>query len=171
MAEPDDPGSFKRLGRRAGHAVFPPPPLKFRTAGFPQYGFKPEFGGNLRRSTLGLYAASSPASPPALWPFRASWTKPVREPIPRAIRSRGPWLASRLYCPARSSLTMASSEPLGLSCRLMYSRAGLCHCGQGRKVPHFYLRVLHSVPSPLPRRIGRLHLAVASPTVVAFAAF
>ena len=29
-----------------------------------------------------------------------------------SLRSRGPWLASGLCCPAGSSLTMASSEPL-----------------------------------------------------------
>jgi hypothetical protein len=31
-----------------GTGVFPPPPLKFRMAGFPQYGFKPEFNRDLR---------------------------------------------------------------------------------------------------------------------------
>jgi hypothetical protein len=31
--------------------VFSPPPLKFRTAGFPQYGFKQEFDRDLRRSS------------------------------------------------------------------------------------------------------------------------
>jgi len=36
--------------------VFSPPPLKFRTAGSPQYGFKREFGDDLRQVTpLGLY--------------------------------------------------------------------------------------------------------------------
>jgi hypothetical protein len=30
--------------------VFSPPPLKFRTAGFPQYGFKQELDRDLRRS-------------------------------------------------------------------------------------------------------------------------
>jgi len=36
--------------------VFSPPPLKFRTAGSPQYGFKRELGDDLRQVTpLGLY--------------------------------------------------------------------------------------------------------------------
>src|SRR5277367_1266441 len=42
--------------------AFPLPPLKFRTAGFPQYGFKSAFGRDLRcRRTHagGLYAAMS----------------------------------------------------------------------------------------------------------------
>ena len=33
----------------------------------------------------------------------------------RTLPSRGPWLASRLYCPAGSTLTMTSSETLGSS--------------------------------------------------------
>jgi len=34
-------------------------------------------------------------------------------------RSSGPWLLGRLYCPARSSLTMATSAPLAATRRLM----------------------------------------------------
>jgi len=37
----------------------------------------------------------------------------------RTQRSRGPWLAGGLFCPARSWLTMASSEPLAPSRRLI----------------------------------------------------
>jgi hypothetical protein len=36
-------------------------------------------------------------------------------------RSRGPWLACGLYCPAGSSLTMASSEALDFTRRLILS--------------------------------------------------
>ena len=46
-------------------------------------------------------------------------------PIVRAFQSRGPWLANRFYCPAGSSLTMASSAPLHPSCRFMDYAAGL----------------------------------------------
>ena len=41
------------------------------------------------------------------------------------IPSRGPWLAGGLCCPARSMLTMASSEPLAATQTLMHSRLGL----------------------------------------------
>ena len=41
------------------------------------------------------------------------------------FRSRGPWLASGLYCPTGSDATMASSEALGPSRRFMYYPAGL----------------------------------------------
>jgi len=42
-------------------SVFPPPSLKFRTSGFPQYGFKLEFSSDLRQHATGLSAR--PASP------------------------------------------------------------------------------------------------------------
>jgi hypothetical protein len=42
------PMSMKRLGDALASSVFPAPPLKFRTAGFPQYGFKQEFDRDLR---------------------------------------------------------------------------------------------------------------------------
>ena len=49
----------------------------------------------------------------------------VRETAAMAHRSRGPWLACGLCCPAGSSLTMASSEALDSTCRLMDSSSGL----------------------------------------------
>ena len=63
--------SIKRMGRALGALVFPPPPLKFRTAGFPQYGFKREiramtFVGQHTR----LIHRASPGPCP-LWPRRA----------------------------------------------------------------------------------------------------
>lgn len=48
-------------------------------------------------------------------------------PLVLALSSRGPWLGDGLCCPATSRLTMASSEPLADSCRLMDSSAGLCN--------------------------------------------
>jgi hypothetical protein len=50
---PDNPMSMKRPGRRAPVApVFPSPPLKFRTSGFPQYGFKLDVEHDLRPEGL-----------------------------------------------------------------------------------------------------------------------
>jgi hypothetical protein len=48
--------------------TFPPPSLKFRTVGFPQYGFKREVHGNLRASVArsNLYAVQVRPSDP-LW--------------------------------------------------------------------------------------------------------
>ncbi len=91
--------------------TFPLPPLKFRTAGFPQYGFKPDVNRNLH--PLGLICGHQPKLRSTC--FRRS--ESATGAVTYALRSRGPWLAGRLSCPARSSLTMASSEPLGLSYR------------------------------------------------------
>ena len=44
--EPSREGAPGRLGQSFG---FPLPPLKFRTVGFPQYGFKWTVNGDLRR--------------------------------------------------------------------------------------------------------------------------
>jgi len=46
--------------------VFPSPPLKFRTAGFPQYGFKRDVESDLRHRTT--YTHPKPGSS-ALWPL------------------------------------------------------------------------------------------------------
>jgi hypothetical protein len=50
-----------------------------------------------------------------------------RQPCGR-FRSRGPWLARGLFCPAGSSLTMASSEALVSSRRLMVFGGGSLPC-------------------------------------------
>jgi len=82
----------------------------------------------------------------------------------RAIPSRGPWLPSGLYCPAGSSLIMASSEPLGLFHPLMNSRVapptqGPTSGGE-REVPQFTPWFYAFVPSSVPRWTGWLPLAV-----------
>jgi hypothetical protein len=51
----------------------------------------------------------------------------LRSLFPRAFPSRGPWLAHGLCCPTGSLLTMASSETLGFSLRLIcFVLGGLC---------------------------------------------
>jgi hypothetical protein len=72
------------VGALASLGMFPPPPLKFRTVGFPQYGFKLDIGhGDLRqraaqplaqdthrhRVAADLYAITRPPLVP-LWSFR-----------------------------------------------------------------------------------------------------
>jgi hypothetical protein len=110
--------------------------------------------------------------------FHLSWTLRSRPPregklrrkIPETILSRGPWLASGLCCPAGSSLTMTSSEPLPSTRQLIDSLSSHpAQAGGKREGPHFNRRVCSCVPSSGPRWTGRLQLAVASPTVLAFA--
>ena len=76
--------------------------------------------------------------------------------MPRTDRSRGPWLASGLCCPAGSSLTMASSEALVLSRRLSLTvYGGSLPSGAIPELPQFTPRVLLSVPPSIPRRTKR----------------
>jgi len=91
--------------------------------------------------------------------------------LPRTGRSRGPWLASGLCCPAGSSLTMASSEALVRSCRFpLRIRQVFASIRQRPERPCFYLPVLVSMPSSIPRRSGRA-LTVGWSSVLAFATF
>ncbi len=137
---------FVANGPQAIH-TFPLPPLKFRTVGFPQYGFKralqvPPFAssrwlwrdyrGVLRRARLVRSRACAQAA---------------RSPSDTANPSSGPWLRRRLFCPPASSLTMATSAPLP-------NFVGLCiipathHPAEG---PQFTPPELDPVPPSLPR--------------------
>jgi len=86
---------------------------------------------------------------------------------------RGPWLAIGLCCPDGSSLTTASSEPLDSSLPLMDSRQRLLHprnsaWGGNPEVPQFTPLDCARVPPPLPRWPRRVHMTVASSSVLAF---
>ena len=87
----DNPMSMKRLGGRTRAPVFPSPPLKFRTLGFPQYGFKRRVGRDLRLTT---YTRPKPsvAGPMALAGKRSSL-------LTVASPSRGPWLGAGYVVP------------------------------------------------------------------------
>jgi hypothetical protein len=141
-------------------STFPVPSLKFRTAGFPQYGFKPVVNGNLRpRARARAYM------PPKLLPFpltvahrghrrtaSALRRKPSKHTGPEALGS-----ASGCSVPFASSLTMASSELLARSSRLIATRgfAGRSlPCGRWPEGPCFQLRILLIVPLPVPRPDG-----------------
>ena len=146
--------------------VFPRPPLKFRTAGFPQYGFKRKLRGDLRRTCpFGLYATRvRECWGTVTGPHGASIT--ARDPRrAQSIPSRGPWLASRLCCPAGSQLTMASSEPLASVRRLIFfvRRTAWLRVG-----PQFKQLIFSHMPSLGPRWTGRMP-TVAIPSALVFA--
>jgi hypothetical protein len=135
-------------------SVFPLPSLKFRTAGFPQYGFKSDSGRNLRRTahTARLICGrwSRRCAPVALTGNPSARTVGGVSAV--TVRSRGPWLACGLFCPAGSSLTMASSEALGPSRRFMSYPAGLCRKRPGSRDSPIYstcpsLRAVSRTPS------------------------
>ena len=89
-----------------------------------------------------------------------------------AIQSRGPWLACGLCCPAGSSLTMASSETLAPSHRLIFFVRQVFalrpRMGWLRELPQFAPRVFSFVPPSVPRQTQRLPLTVSSPLALAF---
>jgi hypothetical protein len=72
-----------------------------------------------------------------------------------AIQSRGPWLACGLCCPAGSSLTMASSETLTPSHRLIFFVRRVFalrpRMDWVRELPQFNPRVFPFVPPSVPR--------------------
>ena len=167
--------------------TFPPPTLKFRTAGFPQYGFKPALDRDLRacrtpvkrsaripRVAPHLYAAEVSMSAPEHL-FRSRFPKSVLRASHSTHWPRGPWLRGGLCCPAPSSLTMASSEPLGpsrgLICFVSRGFARQRCLGWNREGPQFNLCVCPSVPPSVPRWTVWMHLAVPSPHALAFVVF
>ena len=167
MLKLDNPVSMKRLGGRTHALVFPSPPLKFRTPGFPQYGFKLRFRGDLRQRT-------EPPNPCLIRRDRFGSQPPMARAgkqaalFPESPQSRGPWLASGFCCLAGSRLTMASSAPLIISRQLMSSSTGLCPRADNERVPNLLRVSVLVVPPSEPRRTERLHSAVASPLTLAF---
>ena len=97
----------------------------------------------------------------------------ARLPATPTRPSRGPWLAIGLCCPGGSSLTTASSAPLDSSPPLMDSRRRLLHprisaWGGNPEVPQFTPLDCARVPPPIPRWPRRVHMTVASSSVLAF---
>jgi hypothetical protein len=135
---------FVANGRQAVHHVSSPP------SKIPYGGFSPvrlQIGSPAATfAHTGLYATVVRlAQWPGSLPLCAG-----RHQAPRTRRSRGPWLASGFYCPAGSSLTMASSAPLGLSRPFLSVSAGSLPLGQDPEGPQFTPLVLLSVPPSLP---------------------
>ena len=71
MSQAGYPMSIKRLGDALGPLVFPPPPLKFRTAGFPQYGFKRDIRATTFAELQARLIRGASPSPCPLSPRRA----------------------------------------------------------------------------------------------------
>jgi len=108
-------------GHQAIHFVSPAP------SKIPYGGFSP-----VRLQTHLTPRPPSPAGQPRLIgrhcrylrPQRWFRSRPCGQAAPRTSDhdrgSSGPWLPDRFYCPASSSLTMATSAPLSATQRLMY---------------------------------------------------
>jgi hypothetical protein len=156
--------------RTQGALVFLPPPLKFRTAGFPRYGFKREVRTATFATRRGdLYAALAPALAPCgpeghvcYWAGAVLRSALVHRPLARqrVLLSRqvfayyGLIRASR-FLPPIYALDDGSLPFLPI-------RAG------NERVPNLLCLSLSSVPPSVPRQTRRLLMAVASSSAVAF---
>ena len=159
--------TMARIGLRM-MPTFPSSPLKFRTAGFPRYGFKPAVDGHLRPAGLIGHPQSVQRSLVSS-PFRgnrriaASKRSPSGHTGPEALGA-----ASGYAVPLRHRLLWPHPSfwipPAGLSA----SSDGSLLSSRDPQGPRFKLRVCRSVPPPLPRWIG-WWLTVRSPPVLAFA--
>jgi hypothetical protein len=130
--------------------TFPPPPLKFRTAGFPQYGFKRSLGDDLhRRFHTGLYVASAAAG---LWVFIRS----VRLRHPRLVRykARPVALGSPGGCSVRPALCLLWPHPS--FCRATGDLSIIRQPFLPQKFPNLLCYTLYAVPPSLRRWLQRL---------------
>jgi hypothetical protein len=170
-------------------SVFPPPSLKFRTSGFPQYGFKLEFSSDLRQRATGLSVRPASAcftmtytlpqlSPPdgaAQWTTRKGITTiqavrhpscendPVQRPLARLRVMLSRWVIAYYGL-------IRHSRPLRSIYELLRTAFALRSClGWRRELPQFTLRDCPCVPPSVPRWTRRLLVVVASPPVLAFA--
>jgi hypothetical protein len=139
--------------------TFPPPPLRFRTAGFPQYGSKPDCSAAVfvrRNLTTGLSAANGRSTiMPQLSRTASGWrTADLRLPVLRPLARHRVMLSRRVI--AYYGLIRASG-PLPPSWALAFDGGSLPY-GPSPEGPQFKLRVSRSVPLPLPRRSGGLRL-------------
>ncbi len=157
----------------------PPSPLKFRTVGFPQYGFKASRSDPACPARPELKLAPGIRSGPrwfamALRPCAGYLTLVAPVPSPtgqsgvvfphgRAADPRGPWLRSELCCLRPSSLTPTPSASLAGTARLhrvtAYTRGLRCAGAPRRpaRPSRLSLPVCPHVPRTL-RRWGRRQL-------------
>jgi hypothetical protein len=120
--------SMKRPGRRTLRARVSLSPSKI-----PYGGFSPvrlQAGRRVRPSPPRLIRTPSHAH------ASCSPTGHFGRTRSSGLQPRGPWLSRGLSCPTASSLTMASSEPLVASCRLMHSSSSLCPQAGHERVPN-----------------------------------
>ena len=143
---------------------FPPPPPKFRTAGFPQYGFKQAVSRDLHGPSH-LYATTVEVLTTRVYSVVGLLVQAAREASDTTHPSSGPWLRQRLFCPPASSLTMATSELLAATVGLWIMPTAL----RPPEGPQFTLPEFDSVPPPLLRWLqdaSREHAPLAGPSPI-----
>jgi hypothetical protein len=145
-------------GHQAIH-TFPLPPLKFRTAGFPQYGFKRAVSRALRPRSGALTRPQWRSFPSACCFRSRVLTQAARTASDTTHPPSGPWLRQRLYCPPASSLTRATSELLSATAGFGFMPTAL----RRTEVPPFTLPELDSVPPSLLRWLQDADRRVCTP--------
>jgi hypothetical protein len=156
---------FVANGHQAIH-TFPLPPLKFRTVGFPQYGFKRAVSRALRPCS-GALPRPQWRSRPCAFSFRSrACAQAARTVSDTTHPPSGPWLLRRLFCPPASSLTMATSELLPATAGFGFMPTA----PRRTEGPQFTLPELEAVPPSLlrwfqdaDRRVCAPDLAFAHP--------
>ena len=150
-----------------------PPPLKFRTAGFPQYGFKREIRptsfvarkSNLYVALAPALAPCSPEGPVCCLAGAVLLSSLVHRPLAR----RRVLLSRRVfayYGLIRASLPLPPIYVLdGGPLPFHRARAGV------ERFPNLLCLSVSFVPPSLPRQTGRLPLAIASSPTLAFPQF
>jgi hypothetical protein len=122
----------------------------------------------MRHQHQNLYATK--AERPCSCGPKACLTEPV---IPTAYPVQRPLARRALCCRSRSSLTMASSETVCPSRRLIFFVRRVSalrpHMGWYRQLPQFAPHTCDTVPSSVPRRFIWVLSVVSSPNMIAFA--
>jgi len=169
--------------------MFPPPSLKFRTSGFPQYGFKLEFRDDLHHNPAGL--STRPASARTIMTYTHPKLFSRNEAAQRATRRRTLTVQAVLRSSDQSTPVQRPLAPrwVVLSHRILayyglirHSRSlrsiyGLIRTvfarrsclGWSRELPQFNLCDFPCVPPSVPRWAQWLRAVVASPLVRVFA--
>ncbi len=136
---------------------FPPPPLKFRTAGFPQYRL--QAGCQQRPSWLTPLIRCHSRDLPGERLFRSrTFVQAALTVSDTTHPPSGPWLRQRLFCPPASSLTMATSETLAFRIGLWFMPERVL---EYQSFPNLLREPVGFVSFPVPRRFPRLLLTVA----------
>jgi hypothetical protein len=138
---------------------FPLPPLKFRTAGFPQYGFKRAVSRALRHLFSGFDTTTVEISSERVLFRSRTFAQAARTASDTTHPPSGPWLRQRLFCPPASSLTMATSELLSATAGFRFMPTAL----RRTEVPQFTLPELDSVPPSLLRWLQDADRRVCTP--------
>jgi len=150
--------------------MFPPPSLKFRTLGFPQYGFKRVFRPDLR-PLLRTYTRLKLMSQASI----AQRGIFLRHPLTQQSRPEALRYSAGYVVPQNPTLLWPhpklSTPPTGLFSSSKWVFALRYSLGWSREAPHFTLRICAYVPPSIPRQIERLFTAIASPFTLAFIVF